>query len=138
MIKKKKHMKRILEHMELINAPEGFTERVMNRVMAEPRHSKITYQPLIKPYVWIIICALLAVLIYFGILQPDPEKGTGDISGMVINLQPIYEWFGNVLVSFSNFINISVLLYLAFSLISIIIIDEIILKKIYHGKRGVS
>ncbi len=133
MKKNKKHMKRIIEHMELLNAPEGFTNRVMNRVLVHPRHSRISYQPLIKPYVWGIIVLVMAALVYIGSLAPEPAMDSEGLFGFVINLQPLYDWIGNIMTSLRVFNDLSVLIYLFIAaILSLFLVDELILKRIYR------
>jgi len=130
---KKKDMKRIFDHMELVNAPEGFTDRLMNRIMVHPRHSKITYQPLIPPYAWIIIVLVIAALIFVGSLPTDPAVESDGLFGLVIDLQPIYDWLGGIMTSFKVFNDLSILVYLFIGvLLSLFLVDELVLKRVYR------
>jgi len=130
---KKKDMKRIFDYMELVNAPEGFTDRLMNRIMVHPRHSKITYQPLIPPYAWIIIVLVIAALIFVGSLPTDPAVESDGLFGLVIDLQPIYDWLGGIMTSFKVFNDLSILVYLFIGvLLSLFLVDELVLKRVYR------
>ena len=126
-------MKRIVEHMELIKAPDGFTERVMNWVLAHPRHSTISYQPLIKPYVWGLILLIGAAMVYMGTLPSDAAGDSEGYFGLMIDLQPVYDWIGNSLASFRLFNDSSIILYLCIGILfSLFLVDELILKRIYR------
>ena len=136
MQRKDKHMKEIVKDMDILHTPDGFTQRVMNRVMAEPRHSTIAYRPLIKPvtlFVFLFIFAGFMILAYFLSDPSSPEAGS--FFGLTITLPPIHDWVGKIFEPFSRInaspviVTVSVLM-----LFTLILADEFILKKIYQKR----
>ena len=135
MDKEHRQMKDIAGNMDIFPAPEGFTSRVMNRVLAESRSNPVTYQPLISPAAWFIIFVsfiALAILVYF-ISGNTGETGT--IYGYHITLEPVFIWMREVF-AFIRTVNVSPqLIYLSVvALLSLLLIDEFILKSIWQRR----
>ena len=69
--------------MELVEPPEGFTERVMNRVSAEKTYAYQTARPLIGKAGWIILIVIFAGLITVAFL---PGQGTPGLISQYLDL----------------------------------------------------
>jgi hypothetical protein len=135
MDKEHKQMKEIMGNMDILPAPEGFTGKVMDRVLAEPVHKGTTYQPLISPVVWFVILAsfiTIAVLTYYF---SGNAGETGTFYGIHISLEPVFTWLREVFVSIGSVHVSPVLIYLSvLMLLFLLLADEFILKRIYQRR----
>jgi hypothetical protein len=130
---KEKHMREIVRQMEIIKAPDGFTERVMNRVLAEPKHTVISYKPLISPVVWLVILAIFIALVVMVYFFSGTQTGTGSFYGIPLIVEPALAWLREVFESVRTINTSPVLIYLSiFILLMLLLIDELILKRIWH------
>jgi uncharacterized protein YggT (Ycf19 family) len=128
-----KHMKEIVRQMEIIEAPDGFTERVMNRVLAGPKPAVISYKPLISPVVWLVILAIFIALLVMVYFSSGAPSGTGSFYGINLTIEPALAWLREVFESVRTINTSPVLIYLSvFVLLMLLLIDELILKRIWH------
>jgi hypothetical protein len=135
MDKEHKQMKEFTGNMDILPAPEGFTGKVMDRVLAEPVHNGTTYQPLISPVVWFVIFASFITIAVLAYYFSGNAGETGTFYGIHISLEPVFAWLREVFGSIGSVHISPVLVYMSvLMLLFLLLADEFILKRIYQRR----